>query len=255
MRKILDTCCVFFHCWRNEPATRNVLRHFRAHYPLATVHMISDGGDDFSIIGNEFGCCYHHEEHIGYMVNVSKEQMHEWLRRLLYCCHESPQDWLLVLEDDVLVRRKMLEPLWPIVGIDSWRGREAYAGAMGSYLFSRHPHLVNNGYGGGGGSLLLRDATIDAIERYLREESFEHWKTLFQGKTASDLWISTIMMADGHQYAAYDDLVNTWKNRRWRQFNVAVVHQPSSWMLAAEPHAVPADALGKCGTLSRQLGV
>ena len=221
---ILECVGCFYHCYKRPDLTAAVLENFRRHYPTDTVHLISDGGNDFSAVAGRFNCVYHHEANIGYQVDTTKDLMHEWLRRLRYCCEGCPEEWMLVLEDDVLVKRKMLVPTYPIAGADSRFSKDAYTGGMGEYVFGRHPHLVNNGYGGGGGTVFHRKTFLDCLCEYFSREDFDAWTLMFGNRNASDLWLTNLFMVCGYQYGPYADLVIKWRNRRWHLADTAIVH-------------------------------
>ncbi len=97
-----------------------------------------------------------------------------------------------------------------------------YAGPLGQYLFTRHPHLQNNAYGGCGGTLVRRIHATNAIEAYLANESFDYWQWLNSGITASDLWLTTIMMVAGFQYGPNPDMT---ESKDWRNTDCAIVHR------------------------------
>ncbi len=230
---MLETVGVFFHCYRDREATRAVLRHFRRWYPVSTVHLISDGGLDFSADAWEFGCHYWHENNIGIQIQTGEETLHEWVRRVRRTCEQSDEDWILVLEDDVLVRGAFHVPEYAIAG--SHRGQQLYTRPIGEYLFNRHPHLRNLGYGGGGGTLFDRRLAIQAIDAYFVGERFEDWRRMC-GYVASDIWLTTIFMAIGQQYGPNPCLTEVGCDATWATNGRPLVHQPPREVLLKEPN-------------------
>ena len=229
---ILETLGAFYHCYRDPEATRHVLRHFRRHYPVATVHLISDGGADFTEMAAEFGCVYFHERNIGLQIRTGKETMHEWIRRVLRVCEQCPEDWILTLEDDVLVRGKLHVPQYQIAG--PRQGWQLYNGRpIWPYIQSRHPELVNNGYGGGGGSMFNRRTAVACIRHYLDNEDFDEWRRM-TGYVASDIWLTTMFMVCGYQFGPGEDLAECIRDLDWRTSGRAVVHQPPREVLTGE---------------------
>ena len=219
-----DIAC-HFHVYQNVAATVDVLERFRRVYSDASIHLISDGGADFSDAAKKHACSYHHEPwNIGRQVNTSEDSINEWLRRFRYVCDESTAPWILILEDDVLIRNQLAADIpYPMAGGSAGRAnRRFYNGPLGKYLYDRHPHLVNNGYGGGGGTLVYRTSAIEAIEAYFANESFDHWKSMAGGITASDLWLTTMMMAVGYQYGPNPDMS---EQSNWQQTNCAIIHR------------------------------
>lgn len=221
-----DVTC-HYHCYGDIDATTDVLDRFRRVYPTATVHLISDGGHDFTEVAEKFHCQYHHESwNIGLQVNTDEDHIHEWIRRFAYVCTESVEPWVLILEDDVLIRGKMKPVDYPMAGVESRRAhRKFYDGALGLYLLARHPrmrNMKNNGYGGGGGTLVHRASAVEAIDLYFAKESFNHWHQLTGGITASDLWLTTIMMAAGYQYGQNRDLSEA---SNWHHTKCSIIHR------------------------------
>ena len=47
---------VFYQVYKNHKAVRFVLENFRKHFPDNPVVLISDGGDDFTYMADEFEC-------------------------------------------------------------------------------------------------------------------------------------------------------------------------------------------------------
>ena len=47
---------VFYQVYNNERAVRFVLDNFRNHFPNNPVVLISDGGDNFSNVADEYNC-------------------------------------------------------------------------------------------------------------------------------------------------------------------------------------------------------
>lgn len=221
MRNRLDSVCVFFLCYKDIGGTDAALRCFRKFYPKATVHLICDGGLDQSEIAKRYSCIYYHESHIGLQIRVGKESMHEWVRRFQRTCAECKEDWVLVMEEDVYVRRPIHRPRFMIEGMEF--GHKLYARPIGRYIFARHPHLVNNGYGGGGGSLVNRKTALEAIRLYFEREDFDQWKKMAR-YVASDIWLTTMFMAAGYQYGPCADLVQTYFTPEWPTTSHAIVH-------------------------------
>ena len=55
---------VFYQVYKNHKAVRFVLENFRKQFPDNPVVLISDGGDDFTYMADEFGCKFFMRENI-----------------------------------------------------------------------------------------------------------------------------------------------------------------------------------------------
>ena len=55
---------VFYQVYKNHRAVRFVLENFRKHFPDNPVILISDGGDDFTYMADEFNCKFFMRENI-----------------------------------------------------------------------------------------------------------------------------------------------------------------------------------------------
>ena len=62
---------VFYQVYKNHKAVRFVLENFRKHFPDNPVVLISDGGDDFTYMADEFNCKFFMRENILVMMSIS----------------------------------------------------------------------------------------------------------------------------------------------------------------------------------------
>jgi hypothetical protein len=98
---------VYYAVYNNKKAASFVLSNFRKHFPKNKVVLISDGGDDFSDISEEYNCIYHHLHNIFQakpLHHYDTDRMKEWWRRQKLVCDETKADYIMILEDDVFVR-------------------------------------------------------------------------------------------------------------------------------------------------------
>ncbi|MEN6507117.1 MAG: hypothetical protein ABFD92_21480 [Planctomycetaceae bacterium] len=215
----------YYLCYRDTPRTVNVLRHFRMVYQTAPVYLVCDGGDDFSAVAREFGCAYRrHDENIGLQIKTTQGRMAAWFNRLAMVANATDAAWILFLEDDVLIRKPMADPLYPMTGNHA-PGR-AFQGPLGEMIFNRHPHLKNLGYGGGGGTLIARSLISEVWDNFHTRHvyDFDTWTRWVRGWNASDLWLTACVMYLGHQYGPNPDLAETARHPHWRESDCAIIH-------------------------------
>ena len=103
---------VFYQVYKNAKAVRFVLDNFRKNFPYNPITLISDGGEDFTNIAEEFKCKFYMRENIfGDAVNnypkfpYNAYRTIEWWKRQKLACEFTGQDYIMILEDDVLVRK------------------------------------------------------------------------------------------------------------------------------------------------------
>lgn len=107
----MKTLGAYFQVYKNKKATEFVLSNFRCHYPENPVIMISDGGDDFEDLAKRYSTGYVKLNNIftdltGDTFYDSARTIEAWRRHKLavdYC----KTDYIIILEDDVLVQRRI----------------------------------------------------------------------------------------------------------------------------------------------------
>ena len=116
---------VFYQVYKSKNAARFVLDNFREHFPDNPITLISDGGDDFSDIAEEYGCTFHMRENI-YGDDKNNYDRHaynayrtiEWWKRQKLTCEECGQDYTMILEDDVYIKRHFtIDPPFELRGV------------------------------------------------------------------------------------------------------------------------------------------
>lgn len=116
---------VFYQVYNNKRAARFVLDNFRKHFPDNPVVLISDGGEDFSDIAEEYGCSFHMRENIfGNEINnynrdcYDSKRTIEWWSRQKLVSEETGMDYVMILEDDVYVRNSFkIDPPFYLRGV------------------------------------------------------------------------------------------------------------------------------------------
>lgn len=156
----------YYCCYKDKRATYESLRAFRQHYPDALVHLVSDGGDDFTEIAQYFKCEYFHETlrsgNGKSTLLETNEQVMLWLNRLKRLCMSTDADWIVILEDDVLTRGKIkYEPPAPLSGPCTME----FTHKAKAVIRKMHKKKIEiNGYSGCGGSILHRETFLKCME-------------------------------------------------------------------------------------------
>jgi hypothetical protein len=106
----------FFQCYKNPFATYKCLESFRAIYPDAPVLLLSDNGHDYTEMAKHFRCEYIHATEslpvwIEYTDPVSYiETPKRLLKRMLDAFERIDSEYILLLEDDVIVHNTICIP-------------------------------------------------------------------------------------------------------------------------------------------------
>ena len=96
----------YFQCYKNPYATYKCLESFRAHYPHATIVLLSDGGYEYSEMAKQFGCIYIHGESIPLLTSLEEDYItksYALLYRVQKAFSLIKEDYIMWLEDDVCV--------------------------------------------------------------------------------------------------------------------------------------------------------
>ena len=96
----------YYAAFKNKKATNSVLENFRKYFPENPIFLISDGGDDFTELAKKYKCEYRYLHNIfepKYSSYCSK-RMTEYWKRLKMAVDYSQKEYLMLLEDDVLIR-------------------------------------------------------------------------------------------------------------------------------------------------------
>ena len=147
---------VYYAVYKNKKATDVVLTNFRKHFPDNPVVLISDGGDDFSDISEKFNCKYHYRENIFGLGNLDRDPYDskrtiEWWDRQKLVCDETGSDYIMIMEDDVLVQAPFeINPPFHLRGV---RIGNQFTGKMITDIYNC-TRQVSTHYGMCGGCLL-----------------------------------------------------------------------------------------------------
>jgi hypothetical protein len=126
-----------------KAAYENVLKNLRIHYPSSDVFVYIDSSIDnqeyISDLAASYAC---------HLINRQKEmkyihktgtfeensvKMQEWIDRIIYTCISTDSTWVMLLEDDVLIRKKINR--WPEA--DCGRNRHNMGFLGGGSIFRR----------------------------------------------------------------------------------------------------------------------
>ena len=156
-----DSISAFFQCFGNKRAVFECLGSFRRFYPLETVSLVSDAGEDFSDVAGFFKNVNFRRSDVNSMPNgrlAGLGGLAEYLSRIYAHCLSVDSRWVVLLEEDVATLRRVRSfPAFCAAG----PRLNPYSDALTAFLVDRFgPQRF--GYGMCGGSIFSRDAFVAA---------------------------------------------------------------------------------------------
>lgn len=227
MSETNPTIGAYMQVYKNDGKAEFAWKNFRKFYPESPAYLVSDNGDDFTKISDQYKCEY---EHSAINVGVRDggytiDEMMEWLGRLersfLYC----GTDFILYMEDDVYVRG-MISPdkSKPLAGL--------YANAIPQRLFDhlavKYPNATFNAqwYGACGGTIYDRAVFLDLMEgmrKFVQEDMMEA-RSVWNRVPYLDCAACLMYMCLGRPFHKNDDLVEPARNKDWETCGSPIVH-------------------------------
>jgi hypothetical protein len=172
----MSTLGAFYMAYNNKKATSFVLENFRRHYPDSPVTLISDGGENFEDIASQFSTHYVKSHNIFYTPGLvgayyDSVRLKELWRRHKISAENANTDYIIILEDDVLVQGKVdLSSKFSLKGTLVGNKMPALASRI---VRESGGETNNDEYGACGGAiynskdlLSIYDNTIDFIDKH-----------------------------------------------------------------------------------------
>jgi hypothetical protein len=118
------TLGAYYQAYKRPNCVDFVLTTFRKQYPNAPIHLVSDGGDDFSELAKQYNCHYFYEENLtcfhgkidGIRYNYpqkwnnnseeKRETLKKYVTRIGNHIKQMKTDYFMLLEDDVYIINK-----------------------------------------------------------------------------------------------------------------------------------------------------
>lgn len=209
-------------CYKQKRAATEALKSFRKHYPVAPVRLVSDGGDDFSDLAEQFNCAYEHADQIGDGKTTAfqnYDQAKKWLDRLRVTCKMMQDaDWIVLLEDDVRTQDRISRmPASPIAGPCTM----PYSKPAVDYIRMLHPDLSVRGWSGCGGTIFNRRVFLECFAAPLDFEIAEKLDPRIVKN--SDALLTWLFLVNGHENSQWED--HSERARNMGRLDAAFDHQ------------------------------
>lgn len=195
----------FYQCFHNPKNFLAAVKSFRFYYPTETLVIHNDGGLDYSYIANKYNATYFYHsraqtEDGDSITDITQFRVIKYLRNLWKTAEIATEDYILILEDDVRILRKVqCELMYVINGINRCT-------CLNPSLLARLPANTPAFYGGFGGSLIQRS--------FLCNIPFSQVETLVRTLTlpsyACDMTLSFVVRVYGGTIGQYVDYTECW---------------------------------------------
>lgn len=97
----------YLQIYKSEYKANFVLENFRKFYENSPIYLVSDNGYNFENLSKKYNTYYNHSEINLGIPNFTKEKMFIWLERFKNACEYCNTDYIIYLEDDVLIRNEI----------------------------------------------------------------------------------------------------------------------------------------------------
>lgn len=108
---------------------KNVLSNLRKHYVDSDVFIYIDSFrtdiQEYNDIASIHNCKFNIQTEPMFYINrndsieINEPKMMEWVSRIKYTCENTDSEWIMLLEDDVLIKRKIIH--WPTTDVGTSR--------------------------------------------------------------------------------------------------------------------------------------
>jgi len=226
----MKTLGAFFQVYKNKKATEAAMKSFRACYPDSPVLLISDGGSDFTDIAEVYDAKFimrHNILGVDRGFYNSERTIEAWNRHKMAVEH-AQTDYIIILEDDVLVQKR--------VDFDGFDIKGPTANQMppkGISEILRNRGCVGSGrFGACGGSVYKSSSFMQVYESAVNYSLEEHDTTFYNPPISSEISDRSICAFDcnmtfhfsrcGFEYEAAEWLAEVHRQPDWR--NYPIVH-------------------------------
>jgi len=177
-----------FYLWayNNVENVDYILEKMRESYPDSDLVISSDNGEDFSEISKKYnaityihadkshGYCGKSLENGQYGWTVNEAKL--WLDRLYQACKQMTSKFVMLMEEDVLIKRRFTFPSYDIIMIPNIKNGIGTHGM--EWISSRQGRTDYPYYSAGGGSIINRAKFITAYEKHI-DSLIENYENIY----------------------------------------------------------------------------
>jgi hypothetical protein len=213
----------FYQCYKQKIAFEHAIRSFRTVYPSSTLHVFNDGGDDTHEeiardVSARYTYCPKSVDGVVGLLFSSPQTAMLWFERLQVAMTSSSEDFILLIEDDVWVKKPT--PIgalqYDICGINP-AAEEYCLSKVRHLIYKENPSLEGKPLplGGFGGCMLRRSffKRMFSDMKLVRNYVDAYYQT--DSPKYSDCILSFLTYIYGGTTGPYDGLCETW----WTTYN------------------------------------
>lgn len=219
----------YYQCYKRDKCVDFVLNNYRFFYPIETIVLICDGGNDYSKIAEKYNCEYFYEQKINTKDNLifnDKNSAFLFIKRLINKIHLIKTKYFIILEDDVYIKNKINESdlKYEINGCN-----------YNEFLNKNIQYILNEKtdkfhYGGCGGSVLDTDFFKYIFENPItvQNDVYEYCELSPKQEWASDRILSYLCLKYNGTIGQYSGFCEAWYpnlNERLTKNSIQVLHQ------------------------------
>lgn len=163
-----------FYMWAydNTENVDYVLSVMRDHYPDSDLVISSDNGSDFTEISGKYKAVHYIHGDVSHGYPESKErygwtasQAGLWLERLYEACKHITTEYVMLMEEDILVKERFKFPAFGIVMIPNIKNHISQCGM--DWVKRRGGNTTYPYYSAGGGTIINRKKFIQSYENHI----------------------------------------------------------------------------------------
>ena len=163
-----------FYMWAydNTENVDYVLSVMRDHYPDSDLVISSDNGSDFTEISGKYKAVHYIHGDVSHGYPESKErygwtasQAGLWLERLYEACKHITTEYVMLMEEDILVKERFKFPAFDIVMIPNIKNHISQCGM--DWVKRRGGNTTYPYYSAGGGTIINRKKFIQSYENHI----------------------------------------------------------------------------------------
>jgi hypothetical protein len=216
----MKTFTAYHQCYKDRKATEFAIQQFREYNPDTPYYLLSDNGNDFSDLAEKYNCYYFHDKINTGMNYCSKTQAERLFQRLRECFLITQTEYIILMEDDVLCRKK-------IDITEDYNLAMSYVPGNKLWLIDTIKKKYNNTpnvdwYGATGGSILNKnlftnDYNLKTVSRFLNEDYDSVMGSM-------DQFITTLYVICGYDCSVNPFLGETHRTPNWQNSELALIH-------------------------------
>lgn len=204
------TLGAFYQCHKNPTSFLRTIKSFQTHYPESSIHVVNDGGYDYSEFCKTRGIKYKYFEkssntHASIYFSNKKHAI-DFLSRLWNIINCIPETHFILLEDDVRVLRHHTVPFY--YSINGCNFNEILPPSMQKIL-TENGYSGKFFYGAYGGTVLFT-SFFKGIEFSSIIHLLNKLPEVFEPDYGSDMVLSFITLYFGGTIGDHPEIAETW---------------------------------------------